>query len=89
MPKNSVSKNELAERYGISWRTVYRTLKLCKLNTSKQRYSKNEALVFKLARTLLEGGFTVKEVEQSLAEYQVLQGLIHFKHNPSHNKTNE
>lgn len=83
-----VSKRELAKQYGISWRTVYRTLKLCKLNTSKQRYNKNETLVFKLARTLLEAGFTAQQVKQILVKDKVLEGLTHFQNNPT-NKTNE
>ena len=66
---NYKTKQELAQQYGISWRTVYRTLKLCKLNTAKQQYSKQEQLTFKLARSLFDAGFTTAEVTNYINQF--------------------
>lgn len=80
MSETLVTKNELAAQYGISWRTVYRTLKLCTLNTSKLRYTPHEQLLFKLARTLLQSGWSSDQVHHLIVNHGVLEALSHFHH---------
>lgn len=84
-----ITKKELAEQYDISWRTVYRTLQLCKLDTSKLRYSKDEALLFRLARTLLKDGWTARQVAELLKNKGVLEGLKHFQQQTQSTQSNK
>lgn len=73
-----ITKKQLATKYGVSPRTVYRNLKISGLNTAKQSYSRNEELVFKFVRCLFERGLTAQEVREHLTQLQVIKGLHHF-----------
>lgn len=65
MSSNFYSKKELSIRFNISYNSVYRTLKVCGLSTTKRRYSADEVtLFFAPARNLFNSGKTRKEVAE-------------------------
>ncbi|MBE9046704.1 helix-turn-helix domain-containing protein [Pleurocapsales cyanobacterium LEGE 10410] len=74
-----ITKQELAKQYGISWRTVYRTLKTCGLNTAKQRYSKDEELLFKFARSLFDGGFSKLQVADYINQFKTQKPITNYE----------
>ena len=59
-----ISKRELAEKFKVSPRTVYRTLVACGVSTAKRRYGGDEVYVFSVARNLFRAGFTAQEVRE-------------------------
>ena len=59
------TKKDLEQQFGISDNTVYKTLKACGLDTSKEEYTEEEIEnYFKLAREMLDAGKKYKDVEQ-------------------------
>ena len=58
------NKKDLEQQFGISDNTVYKTLKACGLDTSKEDYSDEEIEHhFKVAREMLDSGKRYKDVE--------------------------
>ena len=58
------NKKDLEQQFGISDNTVYKTLKACGLDTSKEDYSDEEIEHhFQVARDLLDNGKRYKDVE--------------------------
>ena len=59
------TKKDLEQQFEISDNTVYKTLKSCGLDTSKEDYSSEEIEnYFKVAREILDAGKRYKDVEQ-------------------------
>ncbi|MDJ0633711.1 MAG: hypothetical protein QNJ34_11040 [Xenococcaceae cyanobacterium MO_188.B29] len=59
------NKKDLEQQFGISDNTVYKTLKACGLETSKEDYSDEEIENhFKVAREMISNGKRYKDVEQ-------------------------
>ncbi|MDJ0591150.1 MAG: hypothetical protein QNJ72_14330 [Pleurocapsa sp. MO_226.B13] len=59
------TKKDLEQQFGISDNTVYKTLKSCGLDTSKEDYSEEEIEnYFQVAREMLNAGKKYKDVEQ-------------------------
>ena len=59
------TKKDLEQQFQISDNTVYKTLKACGLDTSKEDYSSDEIEnYFKVAREMLSAGKKYKDVEQ-------------------------
>ena len=59
------SKKDLEQQFGISDNTVYKTLKACGLDTSKEDYSEEEIEnYFRVAREMLDSGKRYKDVEE-------------------------
>lgn len=75
--EQGITKHELAQRYNISLRTVYRTLTVAGLSRSANYYHKSEQHLFKLARSLLEGGFTTTQTEHLIQEYHSQKSVNH------------
>ncbi len=59
------NKKDLEQQFGISDNTVYKTLKACGLDTSKEDYSEEEiSNYFKVAREMISNGKRYKDLEQ-------------------------
>lgn len=59
------TKKDLEQRFQVSDNTVYKTLKACGLDTSKEEYSDEEIEnYFKVAREMLDSGKRYKDVEE-------------------------
>ena len=61
-----ISKQELSKQYGIQILAVRKTLQAAGLSTSKRRYSELESERFKLARQLIERGWSYSQVAARL-----------------------
>lgn len=66
---DKTTKHQLATRYEISLRTVYRTLELAGISTRKHHYTYKEEFLFGLTRFLLNRGYTRRQVPEALQEF--------------------
>ena len=67
--EHTKTKHELATSYGISLRTVYRTLQLAGLSTRKRFYTREEEFLFGLTRYFLNLGYTSTQIPLALQEF--------------------
>ena len=59
------TKKDLEKQFGLADTTVYRTLKVCGLSTSRRSYSEEEIKTrFMTARQLYEAGLTSKQIAE-------------------------
>lgn len=68
-----LKKKDLAERFGISYKTVKRTFQACGISTRKIQYSDEEVALFTFARLLYQQRKTTKEVEREITKYNGLR----------------
>lgn len=78
------TKKDLEQQFGISDNTVYKTLKACGLDTSKEEYTEEEIEnYFKVARDILSSGKKYKDVEQYFGLADVEPEEVEQQHSQS------